>query len=200
MDLVHEQDVVGLQVGEDGGQVARLILVVVILGPIFSSMEEDEEAEDGQSNEVEEKDENPIDNEEPQEEIEEEESLDKTIELEDEFMFANFTVFMDEAHIYEEDGKLYMELSFDWLNNSFEDRTTFMRASGIDVHQGEDVLEETSDAYNDKQSDVYFPNAVGGQIGVNLTYELVDSENEVRIVFVPWDEYDDTEELIIDIK
>src|SRR5690625_5768709 len=107
---------------------------------------------------------------------------------------------MDDAHVYEEYGKTYIDVSFDGLNNSFEDKTTFMRAAGIDVHQGEELLEETKDAYNDQQSDVYFPNEVGGQIEVKLKYELVDIKRDVRLVFVPRDEYDDTEEVIININ
>src|SRR5690625_3443957 len=169
-----------------------LILIVVVLGPIFSSMEEEERAEE-EKKEVQQEETND-DNK------EQEEKLDKKIELEDEILFTNFTINMDDARVYEEDGKTYIDVSFDWLNNSFEDKTTFMRAAGIDVHQGEELLEETSDAYNDKQSDVYFPNAVGGKIGVTLTYELVDTENDVRLVFVPRDEYDDTEEVIININ
>ena len=172
-----------------------LILIVVVLGPIFSSMEEEERAEE-EKREVQQEETND-DN---KEQEEQEEKLDKKIALEDKFFFTNFTINMDDAHVYEEDGKTYIDISFDWLNNSFEDKTTFMRAAGIDVHQGEELLEETSDAYNDKQSDVYFPNAVGGKIGVTLTYELVDTENDVRLVFVPRDEYDDTEEVIININ
>lgn len=179
-----------------------VILVVVIFGPIFSAMDDEEETTNEENKEVQQEEQKEVSNEQEDNDGEEEEpkKLDKKIELEDELLFVNFNIYMDEARIYEEDGKVYMDLSFDWLNTSFEDSTTFMRAAGIDVHQGDELLEEITGAYNDKQSDVYFPNAVGGKIGVDLTYELVDSESEVKIVFVPWDEYDDTEELIININ
>lgn len=182
-----------------------VILVVVIFGPIFSAMDDEDEATNEENKEVQQEEQKEVSNEQEDKEGEEKKEdepkkLDKKIELDDELLFVNFNIYMDEARIYEEDGKVYMDLSFDWLNTSFEDSTTFMRAAAIDVHQGDQLLEEITDAYNDKKSDVYFPNAVGGKTGVDLTYELVDSESELKIVFVPWDQYDDSKELIININ
>lgn len=182
-----------------------VILVVVIFGPIFSAMDDEDEATNEENKEMQQEEQKEVSKEQEDKEGEEKKEdepkkLDKKIELDDEILFVNFNVYMDEARIYEENGKVYMDLSFDWLNTSFEDSTTFMRAAGIDVHQGDQLLEEITDAYNDKKSDVYFPNAVGGKTGVDLTYELVDSESELKIVFVPWDQYDDSKELIININ
>lgn len=170
-----------------------VILVVVIFGPIFSSMDDEDEStsEENKEEQQEETDKS---------EGQEKEKLDKKIDLEDEFLFTDFSIYMDEAHIYEEDGQAFMDLSFDWINDSFEDKTTFMRASSIDVHQNDELLTETTDAYSDTNSDVYFPNAVGGKWGIELTYKLVDSESPVRIVFVPHGEMDENKELTIEIK
>lgn len=173
------------------------IIVVLIFGPIISSLDDEEQAEEETTEKVEDDTETSNNNENQEEQ---DSSLDKKIDLENEFLFSDFTIYMDEAHIYEENGEILMELSFDWLNNSFGDDTKFMSAASIDVYQNNELLEETTNAYADTKSDVHFPNAVGGKWGIDLTYKLTDEDSEVRIVFVPLNETDDSEELIIEIK
>lgn len=126
--------------------------------------------------------------------------IDKEIKIEEELSFHNYKIDMDTAHIYEKDNKSYIDITFEWLNLSFPDKTTFLRAASVDVHQGDKVLQETTEAWSNPDSDVYFPNAVGGSTDVNLTYELKDISTPIKIVFVTNDEHDKNQEITIKIK
>lgn len=126
--------------------------------------------------------------------------VNKTIDLNDELAFQNFKLTMNSVIIYEEDGVLLADISFDWLNQSFDGETTFLRAAGIDVRQGSDGLTEITNAYQDPKSDVHFPNAVGGQWKVNLTYELKDDKTPIDIIFITHDEHDKNQELTLKIN
>lgn len=125
-------------------------------------------------------------------------NLEKKVKLDDQFIFEYFVVNTEQAKFYEKEGKAYMDLSFDWKNN-FGEEAKFIRAGSVFAYQGENELEEITNAYSDTKSDVHFPNAAGGTWGIKLTYELKDKENPVKVVFVSH-ETEKEEELQIDIK
>ena len=107
------------------------------------------------------------------------------IKVNEELAFQNFKVTVNEVNVYEKDGKNYIDLPIKWLNQSFEDKTTFLAATSMDVKQGEKLLNEANGAWSDKQSDVYSTNAVGGEWKVKLTYELTNLDDDVDVTFVP---------------
>lgn len=126
------------------------------------------------------------------------ESINKKINLDNQFSFQNFVVSMNNVKFYEKDDIVFMDLSFDWRNNYSED-AKFIRAGSVFAYQNDDELEEVTYAYSDTSSDVHFPNTVGGEWGVKLTFQLKDKETPIKIVFVAH-ESDEEEEFSIKIK
>lgn len=127
------------------------------------------------------------------------------IEVTDELAFGEFTVKMNGVNVYEEDGKHYADISFSWLNQSGDGDKTFMSIALLDVKQGDTILDETTGAWdvmNQNTSDVYFPNADGGEKTVELTYELDNAEDLLTIIFTPLNDVvdEDSQEVTIDIK
>lgn len=123
--------------------------------------------------------------------------IDKTILVNEELLFLDHRVKIKQVKVYEKDEKLLIDIPIDWINHSFPDKTTFFRANSLDVHQGESLLEEVNNAWANKNSNVYFPNAVGGEWTVDLTYELVDESTPVRLDFIVFSEYDKNQEITI---
>lgn len=123
----------------------------------------------------------------------EEEKLDKKIDVEGELVFAEFKLNLDKIRIYEEDGKAFADIEFNWLNQAGDGKKMFMQLSAMDARQGEKLLDETSGAWdplNKNSSRVYFPNAENGEIGVDLTYQLENTEDPISLTFVPLSEED----------
>ncbi|WP_368504289.1 DUF5067 domain-containing protein [Alkalihalophilus sp. As8PL] len=135
------------------------------------------------------------------EETEEEEVIEESIEREvainEELTFDNIELSFDPAQIYEEDGSYFIDMSMDW-RNSYNGETTFNSLADVELYQNEE-LAETSGAYDDKNSDVYFPNSAGRLWSVELTYELQDATAPVRVVINPAAEDDESQEVIIEI-
>lgn len=129
---------------------------------------------------------------------EKEESVNKEIELSDEFSFRDFSVEMKKANIYEENESVYLELSFNWRNH-FEEEAKFIRAASVWATQDGQELEETTNAYSDTSSDVHFPNTAGGLWGVDLTFELLN-DSPVQIVFMPHNDGEENKEFTINIE
>ncbi|WP_433956948.1 hypothetical protein [Cytobacillus horneckiae] len=125
-------------------------------------------------------------------------SINKKINLDNQFSFQNFVVSMNNAKLYEKDDNVYMDLSFDWRNNYSED-AKFIRAGSVFAYQNDNELEEITYAYSDTSSDVHFPNTVGGEWGIKLTFQLKDKETPIKIMFVAHDS-DEEEEILIKIK
>lgn len=122
--------------------------------------------------------------------------LNKKIKLNDQFVFEYFAVELDKVKIYEKNDKAYMDLEFDWRNN-FGEEAKFIRAGSVFAYQGDAELKETTNAYSDTKSSVHFPNAPGGLWGIKLTFELVDKETPVKVVFVSH-ESEKKEEVVIE--
>lgn len=160
-----------------------VLAIIFVIGVAFNSQDEKKETEEAQ----------PVIKEEQKE-------INRTIEVNEELLFLNHRNKIKKVKVYEKDGKLLIDIPVDWRNTSFPDKTTFFRANSLDVFQGEHLLEEANNAWANKNSNVYFPNAVGGEWKVDLTYELIDDTTPVKLVFVVFDEYDENEELTIEIK
>lgn len=129
---------------------------------------------------------------------EKEKPLHKKVKLDDEYIFEYFVINMNQAKFYEKKGKAFMDLSFDWKNN-FGEQAKFIRAGSVFAYQGENDLEEITNAYSDTSSHVHFPNAAGGTWSIKLTYELTDKETPVKVVFMSH-ESEKKQELEINFK
>ncbi|QQK75250.1 hypothetical protein HUG15_06360 [Salicibibacter cibarius] len=133
-----------------------------------------------------------------------EEPIDLTIESDESIFFMSFSVEADEVHVYEEDDQLLMDFRFYWTNNLLSDENdeaTFLMASGIDVHQSGELLDEVAGGYSDTNSNVYREVPSGGaRATVDSTYELKNVEDVVEISFIPRSEYDENQGFIIDIE
>lgn len=120
---------------------------------------------------------------------------------EDEKGFTDFTLIPKKAKVYKKKGNYYLDFSFDWRNDSFPDKKTFVAAvGGIDGEQAGQILKETSESWADTKSDVYFPNAVGGSWEIKLTYQLVNVDDPVILTVVPAGAYDDNVKIEIPMK
>lgn len=112
------------------------------------------------------------------EEVKKEENDEPEIIKLDDFSMAEFSVEDMEARI--ENKKIY--LSFRWINQSGED-APFTALGFLDVHQGDEVLDEVSGSYDaDNKTGILFKNANGGGHSVDLEYEL-KNEDDIKLVF-----------------
>lgn len=157
-----------------------------IVGPEETVKEPIEEIEaDEPTEEVE----DPI--EEQPEEVEEKEPL--TVELDSEFLFGEFTVNKFEANLQDDE----LKLSFYWINQSGRDDIPFTAVGYFDVMQGEEILKETSGAFDPgTNSDVLSKTDNGIMSPIRVTYDLVNDE-PIEVRFGATHENDDTKEALI---
>src|SRR5699024_6148461 len=98
---------------------------------------------------------------------EEEESKPETIELDD-FAMAEYSIEEMTATIEDD----ILRLSFRWINQS-GDKAPFTSLAYLDVHQGDELLDEVSGSYDvDNKTGILFQNADGGFHSVDLEFEL----------------------------
>lgn len=136
-----------------------------------------------------------------EEESEPEKSSEFIYEIDETFSFIDFTVELLEASYYEEDGSEFLDVRIRWWNDSFPTETSFMAAGGITPYQGEDHLEEVSGIVENVGSGNYYYEASQGiSTPITFTYELISSEEEIRIVLFSYDEHDKNEEYILEIE
>lgn len=127
----------------------------------------------------------------PAEEVEEKEPL--TVELDSEFLFGEFTVNKFEANLQDDE----LKLSFYWINQSGKDDIPFTAVGYFDVMQGEEILKETSGAFDPgTNSDVLRKTDNGIMSPVRVTYELVN-DDPIEVRFGATHENDDTKEALI---
>lgn len=141
-----------------------------------------------------------------EEEIEEDEPIDVTIDVDEELQFKQFDVNMKKVKVYEKDGILLADISFDWRNKARDyatDKMSLFVATQFEVKQGDETLEEINDSWNPENkgfsNDVFFQNTLGGLWSVSLTYELVDETTPIDIIFTPNTETEDSETITINI-
>lgn len=136
----------------------------------------------------------------------EDKPIDKTITVKDELNFDQFDVEVKEVKVNEKNDVLLADIKLDWRNKAQDyssDKMSLYVATLFDVKQGEEKLIETNDAWNPENknsSEVFFQNALGGKTGVRMTYELIDSETPIDLVFTPTIDEDNPETITIDIN
>lgn len=109
-------------------------------------------------------------------------------------VFSEFTVEMNYVELYTEDGTEYVDVSFTWLNQAGDGAKKFMSQSLVSLYQNHTGLVETTGAWdieNSNSSSLYYENAENGEVNIFLTYELENSEDNLRILFTPINELDE---------
>lgn len=129
---------------------------------------------------------------EPEEEPEEKPE-DEIVEHEERFTFAEFTIENIKTEIKDNE----LKLMFDWVNQSGKDDTTLTALAYFDVTQGNEILNEISDAFSPGSNSDVFRRVDHGIISpVTLIYEITNDE-PVKITFGATAEFDDTTEVLI---
>ena len=126
------------------------------------------------------------------EKIANEEKINKTINVNEKLNFEHFDVEVKTIKVYENEGVSLADIMLEWLNKKTpypaDDKMTLFVATTFDVKQDDISLNEKNDAWNPankNSSDVFFPNVIGGKWQVKLTYELIDNELPLDIIFTP---------------
>lgn len=134
-----------------------------------------------------------------------EERLNKKVEVDKELKFNQFNVEVKAVKFYEKDGALLADIKLDWRNKAQDyvaDKMSFFVATMFEVNQGDEELTEINDAWNPENklsSDVFFQNALGGKTGVKMTYELINRNTPIDIIFTPTTETEGSETITVDI-
>jgi len=141
---------------------------------------------------------------EPKQEKRKEKSVDLSIDVNKELNFSKFDVEIKKVKVYEKDGALLADISLDWRNkaNDYGSEMTFFVATQFDVKQGGTSLVEINDAWNPENkntSDVFFPNTVGGEWTLDLTYDLIDAKTPIDIVLTPTTETEGSETITVNL-
>lgn len=128
------------------------------------------------------------------EEVEpEEKPEDEIVEHEERFTFAEFTIENIKTEIKDNE----LKLMFDWVNQSGEDNTTLTALAYFDVTQGNEILDEISDAFSPGSNSDIFRRVDHGIISpVTLVYKIMNDE-PIKITFGATAEFDDTTETLI---
>ena len=88
-----------------------------------------------------------------------------------------------------------MTIVLDWTNQSEYEQAHFGLLAGIDVYQGDDILEMT------KGEERLLKQIKKDSFDVvDLEYKLEDNKTPIKITFIPWNEYDEKKELTIEIN
>lgn len=122
------------------------------------------------------------------------------IGVNEEISFSEFTVTVRNVIIEEDEAKIDMMFK----NDSAPDGLRFISALGMDVYQGDTLLDETSGEIEDKMgsnSGVYYQHDRGIESPIDLSYGPINEDEPLRIVFTPLlYEFEDGEEITIDLK
>src|SRR5699024_2221050 len=155
-------------------------LFIGFINGLMNPYDEEEHKAEAEQQEAEEKAEAEKKAEEEKKQVEKEkkeESKPKTIELDD-FAMAEFSIEDMTATIEDE----ILRLSFRWINQS-GDKAPFTSLAYLDVHQGDELLDEVSGSYDvDNKTGILFQNADGGFHSVDLEFEL-KNENDIDLLF-----------------
>lgn len=161
-----------------------------IVGPEETENPIEEIKEDEPAENVEEPNEDePEEVEDEQEEIEGEPTI---VEHEEQFLFGEFTVESFKTEIIDNE----LELSFYWINQSGKDDIPFISVGYFDVLQGEEILKDTSGAYDPgTNSDALRKTDNGIMSPIRVTYDLVN-DDPIEVRFGATHENDDTKETL----
>mgnify|MGYP001947263691 FL=1 len=131
--------------------------------------------------------------------------IKKKFDVGEQLQFKQFDVEIERMKVYTKKDRILMDIKIDWRNRAYDygsDQMTFFVATEMQVKQGKTELVEINDAWNPENknsSDVFFPNTLGGLWAVNLTYELVDAETPIDIIFTPTTETEGSKTVTIEI-
>lgn len=131
----------------------------------------------------------------PEDDVEEDPEEDKAKVVNQQLLFGELTVNFETVEIEGDTATII----FKWINQAGDGKKYLFSLAGIDVIQGDDILEETSGAYdviNKNTSDMYFPNAESGETKVTLEYELADEVTPIEITFVPFNDFNEDSQTI----
>lgn len=134
--------------------------------------------------------------------IEKEKFSDIKLDVNEEFNFKLFDVIIDKVKVYEKDNKFYADIKIKWTNRDYQygEEKSFFVSTLFDVKQEDENLIEVNDAFNPEnknKSDVFFPNAAGGQWFIDLTYELIDETIPIDVIITPTTETEESETITI---
>ena len=122
------------------------------------------------------------------------------IGVNEEINFAEFTVTVDDIVIEDEEA----EINMTFKNDSDPSALRFISALGMDVYQGDTLLDETSGEVEDGMggnSGIYYQHETGIESTIDLTYKLISEDEPIRIVFTPLlYDFEDSEEVTIELK
>lgn len=185
-----------------------LLLVIIVVGKTTGVFDKEESnAEPNNTEEIEEVDNesntsnaeenNTTDADESNDQQDEASNEEDTLKEHKEITFGEFTVKSITTEIIDDE----LMLNFRWVNQSGKDKTPFTALGFVDVTQGDDILEETTGAYDPlTNSDILRKVNNGIEDPVEVKYSIVNNES-IEIVFGAAHEYDDTKETIkIDIE
>lgn len=131
--------------------------------------------------------------------------IKKKFDVDEQLQFKQFDVEIERVKVYTKKDRILMDIKIYWRNRAYDygsDQMTFFVATEMQVKQGETELIEVNDAWNPENknsSDVFFPNTLGGTWKVRLTYELIDAETPIDIIFTPTTETEDSKTVTIEI-
>lgn len=131
--------------------------------------------------------------------------IKKKFDVDEQLQFKQFDVEIERVKVYTKKDRILMDIKIYWRNRAYDygsDQMTFFVATEMKVKQGKTELVEINDAWNPENknsSDVFFPNTLGGTWKVRLTYELIDAETPIDIIFTPTTETEGSKTVTIEI-
>ena len=131
--------------------------------------------------------------------------IKKKFDVGEQLQFKQFDVEIERVKVYTKKDRILMDIKIDWRNRAYDygsDQMTFFVATEMQVKQGKTELVEINDAWNPENknsSDVFFPIPLGGTWKVRLTYELIDAETPIDIIFTPTTETEGSKTVTIEI-
>ena len=124
---------------------------------------------------------------------------ERHIKVADELTFKEFNIHMQNAMVYQKDGRDYIDISFNWLNR-IGMKATLPKATQVDVEQDDELLDEVSNAWDDPNGDVRFVTGNNASWKIKLTYALKNTDDPVKIIFDPVTRYDNHKAVEIEIN
>lgn len=106
------------------------------------------------------------------------------IDVKKEIAFQDFKATIDKVKVYEKDGAYLIDLPVKWLNLT-EDKKMLMQVTGMDVEQSGEILDEANNAWLSNEGEARIENASRGEWTADLTYELQNNNDPVKVTFVP---------------
>lgn len=124
---------------------------------------------------------------------------ERHIKVADELTFKEFNIHMQNAMVYQKDGRDYIDISFNWLNR-IGMKAILPKVTQVDVEQDDELLDEVSNAWDDPNGDVRFVTGNNASWKIKLTYALKNTDDPVKIIFDPVTRYDNHKAVEIEIN